>query len=198
MNVRLEHQFQFTAGTYLDGKLHMNNYYIKVEMITQSIDGVEQNIALDRTRHMLFHHFQDCVFINVADTDAIDRLQSADMNVVILPETPVDQIIGIMLFCKLNAVMQDRLYITQLKISSDLGQNLWYLQCEEEDFGPFEELGWWHTADPNTFEKNTNYSNIITLQKNTTWHDYHLEWDDELLVKDDNSTVLAFGKDDKE
>lgn len=197
MNVRLEHQFQFTAGTYLDGKLCMNNYYVKLEMITQSVDGIEQNIALDRMRHMLFRHFQDCVFINNTDTDAIDKLQSADLNVVILPETPVDQIIGIMLYCKLNAIMQDRLYITQLKISSDLGQNLWYLQDEQEDVGPFEELGWWHTADPNTFEKNTNYSNIIRLQKSNTWHDFHLEWDDELLVKDD-STVLAFGKDDKE
>jgi len=197
MNVRLEHQFQFTAGTYLDDKLHMNNYYVKAEMITQSVDGIEQNIALDRMRHMLFRHFQDAVFLSHADVDAIDKLQSADLNVVILPETPVDQIIGIMLYCKLNAIMQDRLYITQLKISSDLGQNLWYLQDDQEDVGPFEELGWWHTADPNTFEKNTNYSNIIRLQKSNTWHDFHLEWDDELLVKDD-STVLAFGKNDKE
>jgi len=198
MNVRLEHQFQFTAGTYLDDTLQMNNYYIKLEMITQTIDGVEQNIALDRMRHMMFNHFQNCVFVNITDTDAIDRFQSADINVVILPETPVDQIIGIMLYCKMNAIMQDRLFITQLKISSDLGQNLWYLQNEEEDVGPFEELGWWHTADPNTFEKNTNYSNIIRLQKTDSWHDYHLEWDDELLIKDDNSTVLAFGKDEKE
>lgn len=198
MNVRLEHQFQFTAGTYLDSKLHMNNYYVKLEMITQTVDGVEQNIALDRMRHMLFRHFQDGAFVKYTDVDVIDKLQSADLNVVILPETPVDQIIGIMLYCKLNAIMQDRLYITQLKISSDLGQNLWYLQDEQEDVGPFEELGWWHTADPNTFEKNTNYSNIIRLQKSNTWHDFNLEWDDELLVKEEDSTVLAFGKDDKE
>jgi hypothetical protein len=197
MNVRLEHQFQFTAGTYLDGKLHMNNYYLKLEMITLSVDGVEQNIALDRIRHMLFRHFQDCIFIKDDDVDAIDKFQSAEVNVVILPETPVDQIIGIMLYCKLNAIMQDRLCITQCKISSELGQNLWYLQCDEEDVGPFEELGWWHTPDPNTFEKNRNYSNIIRLQKNSSWHDYHLEWDDELLLTSDNSTVLAFGKDDE-
>jgi hypothetical protein len=198
MNVRLEHQFQFTAGTYLDDTFHMNNYYVKMEMITLTVDGVEQNIALDRMRHMLFRHFQDSIFVSSENVDAIDKLQSADLNVVIMPETPVDQIVGIMLYCKLNAIMQDRLLITQLKISSDLGQNLWYLQSEEEDVGPFEELGWWHTADPNTFEKNKNYSNIIRLQKSNTWHDFHLEWDEELLVKDDNSTVLAFGKDDKE
>lgn len=198
MNVRLEHQFQFTAGTYLDGKLHMNTYYLKLEMITQSFDGIEQNIALDRMRHMLFHHFQDAVFLNHSDVDAIGKLQGADLNVIVLPETPVDQIIGIMLYCKLNAIMQDRLYITQFKISSDLGENLWYLHCDEEDVGPFDSLGWWHTADPNTFEKNTNYSNIITLQKSDTWHDFNLEWSDELLVKEDDSTVLAFGKDDKE
>lgn len=198
MNVRLEHQFEFTAGTYLDAKLHMNNYRVKIEMITLSVDGIEQNIALDRMRHMLFNHFQDCVFVQSSEIDAIDKFQNAEINVVVIPETPVDQIIGIMLYCKLNAVMQDRLCITQLKISSDLGQNLWYLQCDEEEVGPFEDLGWWHSADPNTFEKNKNYSNIIRLQKNNSWHDFNLEWDDELLVKDDNSTVLAFGKDDKE
>ena len=198
MNVRLEHQFEFTAGTYFDAKLHMNNYRVKIEMITLSVDSIEQNIALDRMRHMLFNHFQDCVFVQSSETDAIDKFQNAEINVVVIPETPVDQIIGIMLYCKLNAVMQDRLCITQLKISSDLGQNLWYLQCDEEEVGPFEDLGWWHSADPNTFEKNKNYSNIIRLQKNNSWHDFNLEWDDELLVKDDNSTVLAFGKDDKE
>lgn len=198
MNVRLEHQFDFTAGTYLDSHLSMNNYSVKLEMITLSVDGIEQNIALDRMRHMLFKHFTDCVFVQSTEIDAIDKLQNADINVVILPETPVDQIIGIMLYCKLNAVMQERMVITQLKISSELGQNLWYLHDDEENVGPFEELGWWHTPDPSTFEKNTNYSNIIRLQKNNSWQDYHLEWDDELLIKDDDSTVLAFGKDDKE
>ena len=198
MNVRLEHQFEFTAGTYLDGHLSMNNYRVKLEMITLSVDGIEQNIALDRMRHMLFKHFTDCVFVQSTETDAIDKLQNADINVVILPETPVDQIIGIMLYCKLNAIMQERMVINQIKISSELGQNLWYLHDEEENVGPFEEFGWWHTPDPNTFEKNTNYSNIIRLQKNNSWHDYHLEWDDELLIKEDDSTVLAFGKDDKE
>lgn len=197
MNVRLEHQFQFTAGTLLDSKIHMNNYYVKLEMITQTVDGVEQNIALDRIRHMLFRQFQDCIFVSEEDTDTIDKLQSTDFEVIVLPEVPVDQIIGIMLFTKLNAIMQDRLYITQLKLSSDLGQNLWYLQNEEEDLGPFEFPGWWHNSDPNTFEKNKNYSNIISLQNNKTWHDYHLEWEEELLTPpEDNSTVLNFGKDD--
>ena len=197
MNVRLEHQFQFTAGTFLDSHLHMNNYYVKIEMMTLSVDGIEQNIALDRIRHMLFKHFQDCVFVQSTEVDFIDKVQSADINVVILPETPVDQIVGIMLYCKLNAIMQERMIITQLKISSDLGQNLWYLQCEDEDVGPFNDLSWWHTPDPNTFEKNTNFSNIIRLQKTSSWHDYHLEWDDELLITNDDSTVLTFGKDDK-
>jgi hypothetical protein len=197
MNVRLEHQLQFTAGTCLDGKVCMNTYYIKLEMITQTVDGVEQNIALDRIRHMLYHQFQDCIFVYEEDTEIIDKLQSTDFNVVVLPEVPVDQIVGIMLFSKLNAVMQERMYITQLKISSELGQNLWYLHSEEEELGPFGFPGWWHNIDPNTFEKNKNYSNIIKLQSSDTWHDYHLEWEDELLTPPpEDSTVLNFGKDD--
>lgn len=197
MNVRLEHQLQFTAGTCLDGKVCMNNYYIKVEMITQTIDGVEQNIALDRVRHMLYNQFHDCIFIHEDDTEIIDKMQTTDFNIVVLPEVPVDQIVGLMLFAKLNAVMHDRMYITQLKISSDLGQNLWYLHSEEEELGPFEYPGWWHNSDPNTFEKNKNYSNIIKLQRSNTWHEYHLEWEDELLTPpNEDSTVLNFGKDD--
>src|SRR6056300_1494660 len=117
MNVRLEYQFKFTAGTLLEEKIHMNNYYVKVEMITQTIDGVEQNIALDRIRHMFFKHFQDCIFISEDEKETLDKLQATDFEVVVLPEVPVDQIIGIMLFAKLNAIMQDRMYITQLKIS---------------------------------------------------------------------------------
>ena len=197
MNVRLEHQLQFVAGTCLDDKVCMNNYYIKLEMVTQTVDGVEQNIALDRIRHMMFNQLQDCIFIHDEDTVIIERLQATDFNLVVLPEVPVDQIIGLMLFCKLNAIMQGRMFITQLKISSDLGQNMWYLHDEEEEPGPFEFPGWWHNSDPNTFEKNKNYSNIIKLQRSNTWHDFHLEWDDELLKPPgDGSTVLNFGKDD--
>jgi len=197
MNVRLEHQLNFTAGTCLDSKVCMNNYYVKLELITQTVDGVEQNIALDRVRHMLYNQFQDCIFIHEDDTGIIEKLQSTDFSLIVLPEVPVDQIIGLMLFAKLNAVMHDRMYITQLKISSDLGQNLWYLHSEEEELGPFEFPGWWHNNDPNTFEKNKNYSKIIKLQPSITWHEFHLEWEDELLTApNEDSTVLNFGKDD--
>lgn len=187
MNVRLEYKLRFLAGTYLDNQLMMNQYSVQFEMITQSYDGVEQNIALDRVRHMLYKEFASSVFVEADNVDSVEKLETAGLKVIALPDVPVDQIIGIMLYCKLNAVMEERILITQLKISSDLGQRMVYCQDEEEDVGPFETTGWWHDASPSVFDKKSKKHKIVKLVKARSWSDLNLGWDN-----NDGSTVLTF------
>jgi hypothetical protein len=194
MNVRLEYELKFIAGAYLNRQVMMNQYRVQFEMITQSYDGIEQNIALDRVRHMLYKEFASSVFVDGEDLGAVEKLETAGLKVVVLPDVPVDQIIGIMLYCKLNAVMEQRMLITQLKISSDLGQRMIYCQDEEEDIGPFEPTGWWHEGSPNVFDKKFKKHKIVKLVKNKTWTDVNLGWNND---QNDGSTVITFDNDEQ-
>lgn len=186
MNVRLEIKFYFTAGSYIDNKLRMTRYCVDLQMITQSYSGIEQNVALDRIRHMLYNQFDSRIFINANDQECIEKLVTANLPVAELPDIAVDQIIGIMLYCKLNAVMEERIIITELKISSESGQHMVYCHHEEEDLGPFDVEGWWHDSLPNVENIKQHNGNIIQLVKNSPWDDLDLGWNDS-----DGSTVVT-------
>lgn len=189
MNVRLEKDFDFIASAYIDNSVICNKYKIKIEMFTNTIDGIEQNIALDRIRHMLYHRFSNRLFISDQQNSVATQFRELGFKTVSLPEVPVDQIIGIMLFTKLNAVMENKLIITQLKICSELGDHMWYLQDSEEDFGPFEDNGWWHESTDNVNNIDNQPGKVVSLNKNKKgWQDLNLDWD----RFEDGSTILDF------
>lgn len=193
MNVRLEKEFDFIASAYLDNSVICNKYKLKIELFTNTMDGIEQNIALDRVRHMLYNRFSNRLFINNTDQDIADQFHGMGFKTVVLPAEPVDQIIGIMLFAKLNAVMENRLIITELKICSELGDHMWYLQNTDEDFGPFEESGWWHESmdHVNTIDI-VRPGKVVTLHKNKkNWANIGLDWEQDI----DDSTLIELSDD---
>lgn len=180
MNVRIEKTFDFLATAYLDGQVFANKYYISVEMLTNTMEHYEQNTALDRVRHMLYNQFTNALFIDDEKKQEADKFSQLGVKTVLIPGPPVDQLIGIMLFCKLNAVMEERLFITQLKIASDLGDHLYYLQDSEEDVGPFEYTGWWHESarDIEDVQQENKQGNVIAFgKKHKGWHSFGLDWD---------------------
>lgn len=192
MNVRLEKDFDFMASAYLNGDVICNKYKIKMEIFTNTMDGIEQNVALDRTRHMLYNRFSNRLFISQTDQEIADQFRELGFKTVCLPEAPVDQIIGIMLFTKLNAVMENRLIVTQLKICSELGDHMWYLQDTEEDFGPFEDNGWWHDSTDNVNTIINRPGKVVNFNKNKKgWLDLGLDWDQD----EDGSTILDLSND---
>lgn len=179
MNVRLAIDFDFLASAYLDAQVFCNRYMVQLELITNTMDHIDQNVALDRIRHMLYHEFSNALFISDSKSDLATQFDQLGSKTCVIPGPPVDQLLGIMLFAKLNAVMQERLFLTQLKISSDLGDKLVYCQDSEEDLGPFEYTGWWHDSDnriANT-SQNDKHGNVVELgNKIDPWHQFGLEW----------------------
>jgi hypothetical protein len=95
-----------------------------------------------------------------------------------LPEEPVDQIVGIMLYCKLNAVTEGNLSITQLDISSSLGDEVWYQHHSDDNLGPLSQDGWWHkkTCQKHNLPQDTEH-NVVKVE-NSGWAEYGLEWPD--------------------
>lgn len=196
MNVRLEFNAHVLAGVYWDGVVLFNDYFVRCDMITGTKNNVEQNIAMDRLKYMMFNRFQNSVFINSLEKITIKKLESAGVRTIALPEQPVDQIVGMAMFCKLDSVMEGRLHMTQLKLSSEIGDNIAYLQNEHESVGPFAEKGWWNNPEPVCSDTTSRFGKIVNINQSETWQNLDLHW---IKNNDDSgNVVVAFKKDDKE
>lgn len=197
MNVRLSYNIEFLASAVVNSNFICNHYYVNLDMTTVTYDSIEQNIALERIKFLTEHELTNSVFASIDDIEHVLQLQQAGLKTIVLPDQAVDQIIGLMLYAKLNAICEERILINQVTISSDAGQQMRYLHDEHEDLGPFEEMGWWHTPDSTCFDRNSNAGKIIDLQNNFNWHSVNLHWEAEPIIDSQlDSNVLSFNKTD--
>ena len=197
MNVKIEYPAEFLSAVYWNDQVMFNCYSVRCEMITGTKDHREQNIALERLKYILFVQMQNSVFVDSREKAAIKRLEAAGLRTVSLPEQPVDQIIGMMLYSKLDSVMEGRIAMTQLKLSSELGENITYSQTETETIGPFQERGWWNSPDTVCSDVKPTAGKVVSIAtKTANWASLELNWDQE--ENDKENIVVAFRKDDKE
>jgi len=192
MNVRLYYETAFLAGVFtFDDQLQMNSYNIGINLITRTADSANSNIALERVKTFV-DGLNSTVFINSCWPDHEEIMCQMGIDVTTLPEEPVDQIVGMMLYYKLNAVMEGRMEITQLELSSSLGDGVCYLHDEEDPIGPFYQTGWWHDATA-IRTKNTpsdTKTNIVKI-KHKNWREFGLDWPDTESKDVANTVVYA-------
>lgn len=192
MNVRLQYDLEFLAGIYYDDRLQMNSYTVSINLLTKTRDPASTNIAMERLKAFVFEELSSTVFINQTNMERAEFLQMVGASVTTLPEEPVDQIIGMMLYYKLNAIMEDRMIITGLDISSSLGDGIWYQHDEEDSAGPFSKQGWWHDASTQheAIEPAEVPNNVVKVIS-TGWYELGLDWPENSAPPATNSVVYA-------
>ena len=204
MNVRIKFSSDFVSGCHWRDKFYMNRYFVTIHMVTQTTDITEQNIAFDRLKYMLSESFFSKVFINSTETKQIKLYNAAGIELAPLPEDPLDQIIGIMLFTKLNSVMEEKIMITDLELKSELGDNVIYQHSAGENIGPFAKSGWWHDPSPvcsdsKSNSRKTKEERVVKLHHYNTWHGVNLDWNEEEPQETPSTVVYAnFNKDETE
>ena len=191
MNVRLQYELEFMAGIYYDGALQLNSYSVSLQLLTQNTNALYTNIAMERIKAFVYSELCDTVFVGPADHEKAEMLAVLGMNVTTLPDEPVDQIIGIMLYCKLNAIMEDQMLVTKLDIQSYLGDSVWYQHDEDDAIGPFKADGWWHraTCQHNDIEPESESEKVVRVAT-TGWTEYRLDWP-ETQENTGNTVVFA-------
>jgi len=194
MNVRLQWDSDFLAGVYFQDRLQFNSYSVSFHLQTRTNDAASINVAMDRLRYFLHGSLEHAVFMRCNDAETIERgemLELLGVNVIPLPEEPVDQIIGMMLYYKINAVMEGRMVLTGIDINSSLGSEVWYCHDEEDDPGPFVTQGWWHSnaSAPVMAVSDTPDSKTVKVTS-TGWHDLDLDWPEQLMPVDQPNTVV--------
>jgi len=191
MNVRLAKDYSLLASVYWKDDIITNYYSISLGMITNTEHNSEQNIAFSRIGSFIGDFIQSGVFINKDEKEQIHQLQLAGIKTMALPESPFDQSIAIALFCKLNAICEDKLLITDISVTSSLSDNVKYLFDAEDAFGPFAEEGWWNNESPNWFEQPIDQPDDkeVKFQHKLTWEDINLAWQEP--VADNNNVVVG-------
>ena len=193
MNVRLNYPFSFTAGIVYQGALRMNTYSARVWMTTATEESQDHNVAYERMRYLVENIIDSSIFVEHTDIDRCRALAAAGVNVITLPAEPVDQIIGLMLYCKLNAVMQDRIIIHDIEISSSLGEGMVYLHNDEENIGPFADDGWWNEPDTSCCHQSLlRVDNVMMMPASPNWRDLALVWKDDADQPEETGNTIVF------
>jgi len=99
-----------------------------------------------------------------------------------------DQMIGIMLFHKLNAIMEGRIGLVEVEISA--GDSVVYLHGENETSDDILQPDWWTTADLVHSTVIDNNENIVSLRPAITWRDLDLAWPEADTPVDTGNTIV--------
>jgi hypothetical protein len=118
------------AAVFYDGHTHMNNYNVTLWMMTNCEQAQDQNTAFERIKHFVYQELDSTVFVNADNLTQCQLLSAAGMDVTTMPGEPVDQLIGIMLYYKLNAITEGRMIIEETELSSVMGETYLTFICE--------------------------------------------------------------------
>lgn len=191
MNVRLQIRQNFRAMVHYADSLFTNQYHYTLDLTTVSENQNDHDIAMHRIAHMTNTALADSVMIDVQQHHQIDRYRTAGMRVTTLPAQPLDQIIGMMLYCKLNAVCEGTMTINSVSLCSDHGDHVWYLHNEDESVGPFDEEGWWHDPTPLHWHSAPSKDTVVDLKAKPEWNRLDLDWSSQSSPAQDGKVVFA-------
>ena len=200
MNVRLEYDMHWRAAIWFENCLQINSYNMELAITTNTSNADDHVVSLNRLNHFIYNEMANTVYIHQEDVAQIQALTAAGIKVTTLPEQPIDQIIGIALYCKLNAILQERMFVNGVTIQSDLGDNVRYLHNDHESTGPLGQEGWWQDSTPmhSNFKTSASKKHVVRLNRTLTWQDLEMEWSDAEPVDNTGNTVVfaKFGPDE--
>jgi len=176
MNQNLQYSVDFAGAIWYNGSLQMNLYSVQLQMQVTGTRAEFTTVALERIKAFVLSELNNVVFIDSQHENEAEMFDALGVNICTLPHEPHDQVIGIMLFCKLNAITEGHLTISQLDISSSLGDDVWYQQTMEDDLGPFAQTGWWHNRGCQKHNLAAVLDNNVVKVSALGWNEYNLEW----------------------
>ncbi len=175
MNIQIEKDFTFLTAIHFEEQYMVNLYELKAKMEVCTEDALEQNIAIERMTYFLSSHIENIIFVKDTEKDAILNYTNAGMKVCVIPEEPYDQIVGMLLINKCNAIMEGRIVVTEMTFGSKLSNLIKFTISGEIAKLEYPEDVWYnkHTlaiSDKNKKEK------IVTLFDKNNWAELNLTW----------------------
>lgn len=197
MNARLKKSFGFYSGMFYQGKFMVNHWNVQLDLLTVSESADQQNIAYERMKYWMHHVIDDSILI-AHDDPALATVSDLNARILVLPDEPVDQIIGIMLYLKLNAIMENRMIVVGTEIWSTQGDQTSYIHIGGENLGPnLGQDGWWSDSRPVfSVARNQTTGKVVTLDRGAEWKDVGLAWESRDGERSDTVVFAKFPKDE--
>jgi hypothetical protein len=197
MNVRMCRVFRIPALLVSPRYDHVMTtvYDLHVRWTSVSTDNSELNTAYSRMRTWLLEVMRNSILIGQDHPD-IGAWQATGSRCLVFPEEPVDQLVGIMLYRKLDAMVQGRLEITGISVSSALDDDVIYEHDADEEQGSLADNGWWSDSRPTWFlgrGPGRSRDKVISLRPIPEWKEYGLDWDQD--TPDSQVVVADFTRD---
>lgn len=177
MNVRLNYSIDFTTINVFADKIVPNIYHCDVSLLTNTEESYAQNIAFERLKYFIWEIFEGSVLIKYDNPNVEAFTGLIPEKIIEMPENPFDQIVGMVLFCKLNSIFEEMLLIEELKISSRVGGEIVYNIDLDDNFTTFaahdsDSAPWW--LKPNLL------TTSVETEEDASWEDLSLSWDAEI------------------
>jgi hypothetical protein len=115
----------------------------------------------------------------LCETATVSAWANTGMRCVDFPVYPVDQVIGLMLMRKLNAIAENRVLVHQVRICSPADDFVTYVIDHEDSLHWFDQQGWWSDSGPNHssgHKKPRSTGKVISINRANDWKDHDLDW----------------------
>ena len=144
---------RFTNTVLLADRLWPNDTEITLHLTPRNNDAESQNITFEKYRYTFVKILQNSVFITTNKNDYRTFFKYTK-SLIDFPVKPIDQIVGVCLFAKLNSIGGETLRVNAIDIESWQGENLKFIitkDSPEWEFVPktHEQYFWWNDAEPN-------------------------------------------------
>ncbi len=199
MTARIFKTIDFLAGTYFNKSFIMNQYSIEMNINIETQNIQEQTIAMQRINYFVFECLENSIMINETEEDVIEKYIDSGFNICTLPEEPYDQVVGIMLLLKLNAIVEGKIVVTDIHITSREG-DVTTMFSIEENTGPFADRGWYNENNVLTTDyipKNKNKKIVKLSKPKNDWADLYLDYNQEPLLSLGKTAEILFATFDK-
>ena len=122
-------QTRFTNVLCLRDKLWPNDYTVTINFVPLTNDAGQQNNIYEKFKFCFARVFQNSIFIK-HDSKLYDKLKSFNNDIIDYVEA-YDQLVGVQIYSKLNAIANNLIRVEALQIESWQGENLKYVITDE-------------------------------------------------------------------
>lgn len=193
MSTKISRDFGFASAIHFENIFIINSYLIDLSIDVRTEDIREQNIALDRIKYFIYECLSNCIFIEHTETKMIDLYLKAGLKVCPLPEEPYDQIVGSVLLLKCNAITENKIFVTDIKIKSSICDDVvFYISEEEASTINVTPNIWFNDNSPLISDyKKTRKEKVVELKKeNPDWNSVGLSWKEKNKSRDKGEIVF--------
>lgn len=195
--IRLEKLMTWTCCVSYDQGHVVNQYLLQMEFSSGTDDEQQQTTAYQRIKWWIHDVMQNSLLLNQTD-ELLPVYANTRQRVLAMPADPVDDVVALMLFYKLNSIVEQRLVIDRIKLSSDQGDNVWYVHDNDEPPVEIEPNSWWLDSGPTWIDKDcmkfSTEHKVVELERRSSWEDLGLGWEPQSDQPQGNVIFTEFGR----